>query len=100
MGYNFRQVITMHTSKPFEIVSARFQISSESAKYFLRKVQQSFKTERPPHQLIVEFMSAQTFERLPRPHEVARLMNEEGIWRYPLNAEPPTPLDEEDVYVD
>jgi hypothetical protein len=90
----------MDKSKPFEIIAARFQISNESAKYFLLKVQKSFKTEKPPHQLIVEFMSAQTFDKLPKPHEVARLMYENGAWVHALNPEPPSPVDEEDIYVE
>ena len=90
----------MQTSKPYEIIAARFQVSNESAKYFLGRVQKSFKTEKPPHQLIVEFMSAQTFEMLPEPHEVAQRMNEAGAWVHPLNPAPPSPLDEEDIYVE
>ena len=90
----------MDKSKPFEIIAARFQISNESAKYFLTRVQKSFKNEKPPHQLIVEFMSAQTFETLPKPHEVATRMSEEGLWAHPLNPAPPSPVDEEDIYVE
>ena len=41
----------MHKSKPFEIIAVQFRISRESAKYFLIRVQKSFKTEKPPHQL-------------------------------------------------
>ena len=88
----------MHKIKPFEIISARFQISRESAKYFLIRVQKSFKTEKPPHQLIVEFMNGQNFEFLPKPHQVAMMMNESGIWFHPLNPAPPTSVDEEDIY--
>lgn len=90
----------MDRNRPFEIVSARFQISKESAKYFLIKVQKSFKTEKPPHQLIVDFMSGQTFERLPKPHQIARLMHEAGAWAHPLHPEPSGPVDEEDIYVE
>ncbi|HSL31063.1 MAG TPA: hypothetical protein VK900_17820 [Anaerolineales bacterium] len=90
----------MHTSKPYEILAARFQLSNESAKYFLGRVQKSFKTEKPSHQLIVEFMSAQTFEALPKPHLVAQMMNGQGVWVYPLNPAPPSPRDEEDLYVE
>jgi hypothetical protein len=88
----------MHKIKPFEIISSRFQISRESAKYFLGRVQKSFKTEKPPHQLIIEFMAGENFTSLPKPHLVATMMNENGIWVYPLNAEPPDPVDEEDVF--
>jgi len=88
----------MDKTKPFEIIAARFQISRESAKYFLIHVQKSFKTERPPHRLILEFIDGQNFESLPKPHQVATLMNESGVWAHPLNPEPPTPADEEDIY--
>src|SRR5574338_399905 len=88
----------MDKTKPLEIISARFQISRESARYFLARVQKSFKTEKPPHQLIVEFMSSQTFETLPRPYHIARMLNEKGLWAHPLNAEPREPQDEPDRY--
>jgi hypothetical protein len=90
----------MHKTRPFEIISARFQISRESAKYFLVRVQKSFKTERPPHRLILQLIDGRDFQSLPRPHQVARMMNESGIWGHPLNAEPPAPVDEEDIYVE
>jgi len=88
----------MDNTKPFEIISTRFQISRESAKYFLIRVQKSFKTEKPPHRLILDFIDRQNFESLPKPHQVAALMNESGVWAHPLNPEPPTPVDEEDIY--
>ena len=90
----------MHKTKPFEIIAVQFQISRESAKYFLIRVQKSFKTEKPPHQLILDFMNGQKFESLPKPHRVATLMNESGIWSHPLNPEPPDlfAAEEEDVY--
>jgi hypothetical protein len=87
----------MEKIKPFEIIASRFQVSKESAKYFLGRVQKSFKTEKPPHQLIIDFMGGQTFESLPKPYQVAKMMNEGGVWAYPLNAEPPEPVDEWDV---
>jgi hypothetical protein len=89
----------MDKAKPFQILAVRFQISRESAKYFLRRVQKSFKTETPPHQLILKFMEDKNFRSLPKPHHVAALMNAAGVWAYPLNSEPPTPmaLDGEDV---
>jgi hypothetical protein len=98
MGYNLRQVKNMNKAKPFEIVAVRYRISRESAKYFLIRVQKSFKTEKPPHQLILKFMEEKKFESLPKPHHVATLMNEAGLWVHPLHAEPPGPADEEDVY--
>lgn len=90
----------MDKTKPFEIIAVRFQISRESAKYFLIRVQKSFKTEKPPHRLILEFMDGQDYESLPKPHQVATMMNESGLWLQPLNAEPPTlvPSGEEDIY--
>lgn len=78
----------------------RFRISRESAKYFLARVQKSFKTETPPHHLILKFMEERNFEALPRPYDVARLMNHTEVWPYSLQTEPPTLLGEEDVYVD
>jgi hypothetical protein len=90
----------MNKTKPFELIASRFQISRESAKYFLARVQKSFKTEKPPHQLILQFMQEKEFETLPKPHHVASLMNEAGLWSYPLNPEPPDPAHpgEEDWY--
>ena len=90
----------MDKTKPSDIIAARFQISRESAKYFLIRVQKSFKTERPPHQLILKFMEEQEFEALPKPHHVATLMNESGLWTHPLHAEPPSFVSpgEEDFY--
>jgi hypothetical protein len=88
----------MDKAKPFEIISARFQISRESAKYFLIRVQKSFKTEKPPHQLILDFVREQNFESLPKPHQVATMMNESGVWFHPLNPAPPASVDEEDIY--
>ena len=57
----------MNKSKPFEILAVRFRISRESAKYFLIRVQKSFKTEKPPHQLILKALEEQNFESLPKP---------------------------------
>ena len=90
----------MDKTKPFEVISARFQISRESAKYFLIRVQKSFKTEKPPHQLILQFMQEKNFVSLPKPHHVASLMNQAGLWSHPLNPEPPDPVssEEEDYY--
>lgn len=88
----------MDKAKPFQILAVRFRISRESAKYFLIRVQKSFKTEKPPHQLILKFMEEKNFESLPKPYHVAALMNEAGLWTYPMNAEPRGPVDEEDLY--
>ena len=98
--YNSGLMKNMNTSKPFELLAVKFGISRESAKYFLIRVQKSFKTEKPPHLLILNFMEERNFESLPKPHHVATLMNEAGLWTYPLNAEPPGLVSwgEEDFY--
>ncbi|MBC7875935.1 MAG: hypothetical protein H7Y59_02085 [Anaerolineales bacterium] len=87
----------MNTIKPFEKISSQFQISRESAKYFLGRVQKSFKTEKPTHKLIMEFIDAQGLEFLLTPYEIAALMNESGVWAYPLITEPPIIVDDEDI---
>jgi hypothetical protein len=88
----------MDKIKPFERIASRFQISRESAKYFLGRVQKSFKTERPSHKLILEFMEKQDFEFLLTPYELAALMKESGDWPYALGTEPPAIIDDPDVY--
>lgn len=90
----------MDKPKPSDIIAARYQISRESAKCFLIRVQKSFQTEKPPHQLILNFMEEQAFESLPKPHHIATLMNEAGLWVSPLRAAPPASVDEEDLYVE
>ncbi|MBI5945211.1 MAG: hypothetical protein HY864_12645 [Chloroflexi bacterium] len=87
----------MDKIKPFEKIASRFQMSQESAKYFLGRIQKSFKKERPPHKLIVDFIDAQNFEFLLTPYEIAALMNESGTWAFALNAEPPIIVDDEDI---
>ncbi len=67
----------MDNLKPFEKIASRFQISHESAKYFLGRVQKSFKIEKPPHKLIVEFMETQEFEFLLTPYELAAMRS---VW--------------------
>jgi hypothetical protein len=90
----------MDKTKPFERIAERFRISQESAKYFLNHVQKSFKVERPPHKLIVEFVEAQEIRSLPAtPYEVAALMKEKGVWVYALGSPPPTVVDDEDLDV-
>ena len=85
----------MDKIKPAEKISHRFQISLESAKYLLGRVQKSFKTEKPSHKLIAEFIDMQDFESLPTPHQLATMMNESGVWVFPLNAKPPVLIDED-----
>ncbi|MBE0672817.1 MAG: hypothetical protein IH588_19745 [Anaerolineales bacterium] len=88
----------MDKVKPFEKVAEQFQISKESAKYFLNHVQKSFKTEKPSHRLILEFIETQKLEILLTPYEIAVLMNESGVWAYPLNAPPPVNMPDEDLH--
>ena len=87
----------MDKIKPYEKIAERFQISNESAKYFLNHVQKSFKTERPPHKLILEFIESQNLEILLTPYEVATMMQENGVWAYALGSPPPIIVDDEDV---
>lgn len=88
----------MDKVKPFEEIARIFQISNESAKFFLNRVQKSFKVEKPPHKLILEFVEAQKYEFQPTPYDVASAMMESGIWAYDLNSPPPIPRDDEDIY--
>ena len=84
--------------KAFEEVARIFEISNESAKYFLNHVQKSFKVERPPHKLILEFVEKQNYEFKPTPYDVALAMKESGVWDYDLGSPPPALEDEEDIY--
>ena len=86
----------MNKIKPYQRIASIFQISQESAKYFLNHVQKSFKTERPNHQLILDFIEAQQLEVLLTPYEVATLMYESGAWAFALGTAPPVVEDEED----
>ena len=88
----------MDKIKPFEKIATRFDVSRESAKYFLNHVQKSFKTEKPPHQLILNFIEAQEIKILLTPYEVAALMKEKGVWDYALGSAPPVVVDDEDLY--
>lgn len=84
--------------KPFEEVARIFQISNESAKFFLNRVQKSFKVEKPPHKLILEFVEAQKYEFQPTPYDVASAMKEGGVWNYDMTSPPPELVDDEDIY--
>jgi len=86
----------MDKIKPYEKIASQFQISNESAKYFLNHVQKSFKTERPTHKLILEFIESQNLEILLTPYEVATMMQESGVWAYALGTAPPVIVDDED----
>ncbi len=87
----------MDKVRPYEKIASHFEISKESAKYFLNHVQKSFKTERPSHLLILEFVEQQQIEVLLTPYEVASMMQESGVWPYPLGSPPPMIVDEEDI---
>ncbi|NWF65507.1 MAG: hypothetical protein HXY38_14515 [Chloroflexi bacterium] len=84
--------------KVFEQIAHIFQISNESAKYFLNHVQKSFRVERPPHKLILEFVEKQNYKFKPAPYDVALEMKESGAWNYDLASPPPALEDEEDIY--
>ena len=90
----------MDAPKPYQKIATQFRISQESAKYFLNHVQKSFKTERPSHKLILEFVESQQFEFLLTPYEVATMMHESGVWAYPLGTPPPMIVDDEDIETD
>ena len=87
----------MSTLKPYQRIASQFQISEESAKYFLGRVQKSLKKEKPPHALILELVEAQGFEYLPTPYDVALLLYETGVWVHDLNSPPPILVDGGDV---
>lgn len=86
----------MDKIKPYEVIATKFQVSNETAKYFLNHVQKSFKVEKPPHKLILEFIEDQNLEFLLTPYETAALMNEKGVWKFPLVTAPPVVEDEKD----
>lgn len=90
----------MSTLKPYQRIASLFQISEESAKYFLNHVQKSFKKERPSHKVILDFVETQQLEILLTPYEVASLMFESGVWEYQLGTPPPIVVDDEDVEVE
>jgi len=79
----------MDKIKPYEKIAEKFQVSKETAKYFLNHVQKSFKVERPPHKLILEFIESQNLEFLLTPYETAALMYEKGVWVFALDTAPP-----------
>ena len=84
----------MDKIKPYEQIAVRYQISKESAKYFLNHVQKSFKTERPSHKLILEFIESEQLEILQTPYEVATMMQESGAWPFALGSPPPMIVDD------
>ena len=86
----------MDTLKPYQMIASKFQISQESAKYFLGRVQKSFKKEKPPHALILEFMEKHEFTSLPEPYDIASLMHENGTWKHALNSPPAILVDDDE----
>lgn len=88
----------MDKVRPFEQIARIFQMSNESAKYFLNHVQKSFKVERPPHKLILEFVEKQGYDFVPTAYDVASAMKESGIWNHDLYSAPPAVRDDEDIY--
>jgi hypothetical protein len=93
---DFAIIIRMSNLKPFEIIASQFDISPESAKYFLGRVQKSFKKDKPPQALILEFMAGQGYEFLPKPYHVAKMLQEGGLWVFPMNAEPRGPQSDDE----
>ena len=86
----------MDKIKPYQKIASRFQISEESAKYFLNHVQKSFKEERPNHKFILEFIESQQIETILTPYALAEMMNQTGAWAYPLGSPPPVVVDDEE----
>lgn len=87
----------MSQLKPYQKIASRFRVSQESAKYFLGRVQKSFKKKKPPHALILEFIETQEIEFMPEPYEIASGMSEGGVWVHDLNSPPLILADEEDT---
>jgi hypothetical protein len=88
----------MEIIKPVEKLSAQFELSKESAKYYLGHVQKAFKTEKPPHKLIVDFIDAQELDVLPLAAKLALMMKENGVWVYELTHElPPDSVESEEI---
>ena len=85
----------METLKPYQRLASKYQISQESAKYFLGRVQKSFKKDKPPHALILEFIETNGYKSQPEPYDVALMMHEQGVWGSALNSPPAILVDEE-----
>jgi hypothetical protein len=86
----------MNVLKPYQKIASKYQISEESAKYFLGRVQKSFKKDKPPHALILDFIETNQLDNMPDPYDVALLMYENGVWEYKLNSPPRILVDEEE----
>jgi len=85
----------MDTLKPYQMIASKYQISQESAKYFLGRVQKSFRKDKPPHALILEFIEIQGMDIMPEPYNVALLMHDSGVWDRALNSPPAIVADDE-----
>ena len=88
----------MEQIKPIEKIAESFGLSKESAKYYLGQVQKTFKVEKPPYKLILEFIEAQELDSLPLAAKLALMMKENGIWVHELLNEPaPDPVEGEEL---
>lgn len=88
----------MEQVKPIEKVAEQYELSKESAKYYLGQVQKAFKVDKPPHKLIVEFIDAQEFKSLPLAAKLALMLKESGVWVFELTNEPqPDAVEGEDA---
>lgn len=84
--------------KPIERIAEKFELSKESAKYYLGQVQKAFKVEKPPHKLIVDFIDAQELDSLPVAAKLALMMKENNIWMHELTNEPqPDPVEGDEI---
>ena len=45
---------------------------------------------------ILEFMAGQGYEFLPKPYHVAKMLQEGGLWVFPMNAEPRSPQSDDE----
>ena len=79
----------MEPIKPIDKIAVRFNLSRESAKYFVSRVQKAFKSEKPSHKVIVDFIDGQDIGSLPQAQKLALLMKEGGLLPYELTTEPP-----------
>ena len=74
--------------KPVEKIAEQFELSQESAKYYLGNVQKAFKVEKPPYKTIIDFIDAQELTTLPLAAKLALMMKESGVWVHELLNEP------------
>jgi hypothetical protein len=74
--------------KPIDKIAMRFNLSTESAKYYLGRIQRAFKVEKPSHKVIMDFIEMLDIKRLPKAQSLAILLNESGSWPYELATKP------------